>query len=293
MLKDIRVTTDGKIGIGTTSPQDKLDVNGNVILRGNVKLPNLQENNGLNGGEIIIVDGNGNLTRGTGNFSEWIGNSIYQLDCGDISSDAPVWNNGYNKIFLRCPSVNVGIATISPRVNLDVRGTTYSNRLSLGSANPSEIGNKYFHLKTPNTISTNQKIFQIENNSAEIFSVKNNGLVQIGGLTQLIGIHSDALLTINGKVVCKALYVNMNNWADNVFDESYKMPKLKDIEAYYLLNKHLPDVPSEKEILENGLNVNEINVVFMRKIEELTILLVEQEKKLNTLSEELEKVRKN
>ena len=62
------------------------------------------------------------------------------------------------------------------------------------------------------------------------------------------------------------------------------MPTLETVETFYKENKHLPGVPSEKEILANGIDVAEMNHILLKKIEELTIHMVELEKKVQTLS---------
>lgn len=97
---------------------------------------------------------------------------------------------------------------------------------------------------------------------------------------------TDAMLSVNGKIVSKSLFVTALNWADFVFDENYKLPKLSEIEAYYKINKHLPSIPSEKEIMEKGIDLSEMNKLLLQKIEELTILMVEQEKRIKKLESE-------
>ena len=105
-----------------------------------------------------------------------------------------------------------------------------------------------------------------------------NGKVIIGTTTQT-GTHSNAMLTVDGKIVSKELVITLNNWADYVFEKGYKLPNLYDIEKYYLANKHLPEIPSEKEVIENGVSMGEMNTLLLKKIEELTLYMVEQNKK--------------
>lgn len=112
--------------------------------------------------------------------------------------------------------------------------------------------------------------------------VKNGGNVIIGTL-KMTGTHSDAKLSVDGKIVAKSCYITMTGWADYVFANDYKVPNLYEVEAYYKANKHLPEIPSEKEIIENGVNVADMNKLLLKKIEEMTILMVQQQKDIDAL----------
>lgn len=105
------------------------------------------------------------------------------------------------------------------------------------------------------------------------------GQTRIGTLKPT-GTHSDAMLAVDGKVVSKSLYVTSLNWADFVFEKDYKLPKLSEIEAYYTTYGHLPLIPTAAEVKEKGIDVGEMNKLLLQKIEELTIIVVEQDKKM-------------
>ena len=98
--------------------------------------------------------------------------------------------------------------------------------------------------------------------------------------------HTDFKLAVAGKIVAQSLYItalNATNWADYVFEADYKLPNLYDIEKYYRINKHLPEIPSAKEVEEKGIEVGEMNALLLKKIEELTIHMVEQQKQIDEL----------
>jgi hypothetical protein len=63
------------------------------------------------------------------------------------------------------------------------------------------------------------------------------------------------------------------------------LPSLTEVEAFINKNKHLPDVPSESEVLENGINLGEMDALLLQKIEELTLYVIELEKKLEELGD--------
>ena len=59
------------------------------------------------------------------------------------------------------------------------------------------------------------------------------------------------------------------------------MPTLTEVKNYIDLNHHLPDMPSEKEVMANGLNLGEMNKILAKKVEELTLYLIEQNKRID------------
>lgn len=76
-------------------------------------------------------------------------------------------------------------------------------------------------------------------------------------------------------------------WADYVFDKSYNLKSLCEVEAFIEENKHLPDVPSANEVAENGYSQREINKILLQKIEELTLYTIQQQKEIDSLKKEL------
>ncbi|MFC3198172.1 hypothetical protein ACFOET_11175, partial [Parapedobacter deserti] len=75
---------------------------------------------------------------------------------------------------------------------------------------------------------------------------------------------------------------------DYVFEPGYELQALADVEAYVKKHKHLPEIPSAKNIERDGLNLAEMNLLLLKKIEELTLHLIENEKSERTIREELQ-----
>lgn len=134
-----------------------------------------------------------------------------------------------------------------------------------------------------NTYNTGVKAFSVlRSDNVNTFVVYGNGRTRIGD-EQAVG-KSNSLLTVSGEIDCKSLYVlKPTNWQDRVFKKGYKLPALKDIESYILENHHLPGVKSEKEIFENGYDVNEIDAVLLEKIENLYLYIIQQQKEIDEL----------
>jgi hypothetical protein len=70
---------------------------------------------------------------------------------------------------------------------------------------------------------------------------------------------------------------------DYVFEPDYDLPALDEIEAYVKEHKHLPEIPSAKEIEKEGLDLAEMNLLLLKKVEELTLIIIEQNKRILSL----------
>lgn len=111
------------------------------------------------------------------------------------------------------------------------------------------------------------------------FVIKDDGRVCIGCKTPQTG----AKLSVNGDLFAKKIKVTLANWADFVFEDNYKIPSLPSLEKYIREHKHLPEIPTAKEVKENGVDLGEMNVKLLQKIEELTLHLIEQNKRIEAL----------
>ena len=80
-------------------------------------------------------------------------------------------------------------------------------------------------------------------------------------------------------------------WKDEVFKDDYKLPTLGEVEKYIQENKHLPGIPSEKEVKENGYSLHELNKSFLEKIEHLVLYSIQQNKKIDELETQLNELK--
>jgi len=89
------------------------------------------------------------------------------------------------------------------------------------------------------------------------------------------------MLAVNGSAIATSMTVKLNaNWPDYVFKSDYRLPALSEVKAYIDQNHHLPDMPSEQEVADKGLNLGEINKQLTKKVEELTLYLIEKDRKV-------------
>jgi len=191
---------------------------------------------------------------------------------------------------------NVGIGTTNPIANLHIyQGfrphfimQNSISRLEIGIANE---GWDFSPWSKPGDVvyrqlggDHNGMIFNMANddndgNSYFKFIDNHNGVV--------MGIFNNAKVRINGQLIAKEIEVKTNVWSDFVFDKDYNLISLEDLEKYIKEHKHLPGVPSGEEVIKNGINVAEMNVILMQKIEELTLYMIEQDKTLKMQNEKI------
>ena len=292
-IENFRITPEGNIGIGTEIPETKLDVNGVSTLRGDVILTDIGQLDSSNY-DIIFRDETGVLK--TGDVKQ-LSDMIYEAkECQIGPIPNPVWSNGENKIFVNCPQVNVGINTTVPRVNLDVFGTTYSHRLAL-SSDPLTFNEK---LKIGGfSPSNSSNLFVIHNTANELFSFSNQGTMNLNGRFIINSFNSTPLiiqsstekilqLESDGLLRTRRIKIDQDSWADYVFENDYELMNLKKLESFIKTNKHLPGVPTTDEVKKEGIDLAELNALLLKKIEELVLYTIQQQKEIDALNKKFE-----
>lgn len=109
------------------------------------------------------------------------------------------------------------------------------------------------------------------------------------GVNGRVGIGVDfpsVALDVSGTIRSQVVKIEATGWADFVFDKAYKLPSLESIENHIQSNKTLPGIPSEKEVKENGIDLGDMQIKLLQKIEELTLYVIDQDKRIKALEEE-------
>ncbi len=97
---------------------------------------------------------------------------------------------------------------------------------------------------------------------------------------------------VNGGIICEEITVETDvPDADYVFNSDYDLKPLSKLENYIKKQKHLPDIPSAEEFKKNGYKVGKMDEMLLRKVEELTLYIIEQQKTINNLSNELKTIK--
>ncbi|WP_140418733.1 hypothetical protein [Pedobacter sp. AJM] len=127
---------------------------------------------------------------------------------------------------------------------------------------------------------------QTETPDQQVMTWQYNGNVGIGTTTPI------ERLSVNGNIRSKEVKVEASNWPDYVFLPEYQLPTLTQIAEQIKLKGHLPDMPSAKEVEANGIALGEMNKLLLKKVEELTLHLIEKEKQLENQNKRLIQVEK-
>lgn len=276
--KTLRVEEDvhflGTTYLNQAVIQGGLISNAPAVFNNHLRFNTLEEISDLANKSVVLTDGEGNAKKtGLDTFVSVLKSGIYAepfqpgFDCKYDPSASPSWANGPYKIFSSCPEVNVGIGTDVPRVNLDVRGTTYSHKLSINS-DPLAMGHKLFHLKADysHPSQSNHTLFLIENHERTLFQVSNNGIVR-----------------------SREIIINLDQaWPDYVFSPGYRLAPLKEVASFIEQNGHLPNVPSAAQVEQQGIPLGEMNRILLEKVEELTLHLIEQQRLIEAQRQVLE-----
>jgi len=197
------------------------------------------------------------------------------------------WGNSWTSRMMISKEGNVGIGTTSPHTKLDVNGVTRSKFSIVSAGNTTEGGQLtladggQYDLTGESANAWNIDVFNSRlrfhrSSSGEKMTITDGGNVGIGTT------NPKSTLAVNGTITAKEIKVE-SGWSDFVFDEGYDLASLDEIESFVRKNKHLPDIPSAKEVEQKGLAVSEMLAKQMQKIEEMTLYLIELKKENNLL----------
>jgi hypothetical protein len=254
----------GYVGIGTTSPKSQLHI-------------------GATTADLISI---GTTDYGGGTGEALAGMKAGQLSGGlggNLEFQTLHWSSApyalTTKMIILGNNGNVGIGTTSPNNKLDVQfgnASVYNN----GSATSLIVGGgatgKTFLAIGTSADASGYTSLQSVSASGSVY-----GSLILNGTAGKVGIgttNPDQLLSVKGTIHSQEVKVDMLNWSDYVFKPEYKLPSLASVKAYVDLNHHLPEIPSEQEIVKNGLDLGEMNKLLMKKVEELTLYVIEQQK---------------
>ncbi len=97
-------------------------------------------------------------------------------------------------------------------------------------------------------------------------------------------------MAISGGIITEKVRVATNGttfWADFVFDKNYKLRPLSEVEKFIKTNQHLPEIPSTTDVTKNGIDLAETQALLLQKVEELTLYLIHQNKKIERLEKKV------
>jgi hypothetical protein len=253
-----------------------------LILLGAVLKVNAQDDLNMGTHKIIFSDcGPGGNTQISNNstsipyIGEWKFKSDYSniiLDAGMNSSNLRtiLFNiGGVNKLSLNKDALDLGT---TPIIFFD-GGPGGNNMISNNSTSVPYIGEWKFKSDYSNII------LDAGMNSINLRTI----LFKIGGITQVK--ITSGLFNVCGTLRANEVNVNLQGGCDFVFKSDYKLMGLRELERFVKINQHLPEIAPEKEMVENGVNMKELQMKLLQKIEELTLYTIEQNKAIEDLKQ--------
>lgn len=265
-------TTTGFVGIGTTAPTQKLTVIGNIYSQGN-------------------IESSGSVTSNLFKTSNSVGcTTVLDLNSGCYGAGGTTIKLDQDAFKLTTTR-----GTINSTINFGGYTSGYTINGYTGANINAQGASPYFTYKGLGLFGGTGGELALGANLTKHVTIKTDGKVTISdpGVTLNTGgaLPSSFRLFVQDGIITEKLKVAPKatadwSWPDYVFSKSYKLNSLDSVETFINKNSHLPDVPSAKEIGTNGFDVAEMDAKLLRKVEELTLYVIDMNKKLKEQEQE-------
>lgn len=299
-------TTNTNVGIGTNTPSEKLDVNGNVKSKKIIAL-NTENSSTLYANVYSWYNSSQVIGAGKELLSSISGTKNYMFQFMDLHGNNSVpggvvegddylafeiKDRGNKRRFLFDAHLGGGASNGKSKFLLS---DAYNNEIF--KINDNGLGNVFVHFPKENSRVViagwgdylPEHKFVVRGSSMIEGNILTDSNIGIG--TNLFADGSDSYrLSVNGAVRAHRVKV-YTTWADFVFEEGYQLPTLEEVEQHINEKGHLKDIPSAEEVEKNGIELGEMNKLLLQKIEELTLYLIEVNKELEEVKTELNDIR--
>ncbi|HZH74311.1 MAG TPA: hypothetical protein VFD91_17600, partial [Mariniphaga sp.] len=250
---------NGNVGIGTDNPAARLHVMGSAIATGN-----LQIGRGASNGAMITGYRQGVTNAGLLNLGQYNPQTQTEFTALNLRSDGELTlNRQDNGNFFKL--INIGLN--EPVLTVDANGELAINRQNSGN---------FIHLRNTDL-------------DISVFTIDANGNLRVRNASRDV-FHIN---TSNQTVFARKIVVDEAFWPDYVFEKNYRLRPLGEVKQFIEQNGHLPNVPSQKEVEENGVDLGKMVNVLLEKVEELTLYAIQQQEEIECLKQLLEQQETN
>ncbi len=266
-----------------------------------------------------VIGSGSSITNQYGYFvdNNFVGASNNYGFYGNIPAGTNNWNiymTGTAKNYL---AGSLGLGVVSPSEKLDVSGSIKQSAVTSSVLKADGTGKLIaatagtdFVTSGTNTVGTIAKFsasgtvansalteLAITNGTGVKLDSKSAGYLAVGdfGVGTPMSIPTGYRLVVQDGIITEKVKVavrNQTDWADYVFEPNYSLMPLNEVEQFVKENKHLPNVPSADQMVEQGVEVGKTSKMFMEKIEELTLYMIELKKEIEALKAENAKLKK-
>lgn len=270
---NINNTNSGNVGVGTTGPAAKLDVNGTLQVYPSA-------NKGGNGAlKFRIMPGVSSTLLEANSDGDWVDHDII------INAANSTSGNTDQLVVHRTGKIGIGTGSPTERLHLHAPSGTAEFRLSDAATGTASGRGIYFRMSSLQNADIinfeNGKMLQFGTSGSPRLTIDGNGNIGIGTSSP------QSELAVNGDIFSKKVKVTQSGWPDYVFHPTYNLRSLSELEQYIQQHMHLPEVPSAATIEKDGLDLGDNQAVLLKKVEELTLYIIEQNKRMEKLEKEM------
>jgi hypothetical protein len=191
---------------------------------------------------------------------------------------------------------NVGLGTTNPQARLDVHGQIAVNGVGVITNGGNDVYANIRVLRNTSTQYPDGMYIGYMGSGGPLRFFSNSGTTEFMTLTTSgnLGIGTtvpNEKLTVKGTIYGREVKVDLSvPGPDYVFEKDYNLTSLEELKSYIVANKHLPEVPSAKEMEQNGIKVGEMEMLLLKKIEELTLHVIAQQEEIKEMKKNEERL---